>query len=105
MPAGTPSAGQLNDFIGYTPAATSLSASNRRKTDCGLNAISESPEEVGERLLRQELEHDLVAAARDQALAVHVQDAGKAAILRAEGQAEYARNIVHAAPRTAAPSR
>jgi hypothetical protein len=42
MPAGTPSAGQLNDFIGYTPAATSLSASKRRKIDCGLNAMSES---------------------------------------------------------------
>jgi hypothetical protein len=42
MPAGSPSAGHLKFFMGYTPAATSRSASSRRKTDCEVKAMSES---------------------------------------------------------------
>lgn len=60
--------------------------------------IGVDPEQVGERFLRQELEHDLVAAAGDQALAVEVQDTGKAEMRAVERQAEHAGDIVHADP-------
>jgi hypothetical protein len=63
------------------------------------------PEQVRERFLRQEFEHDHVAAARDQALAVEMQDAGKTKMSAVQRQAEYARDVIHADPRYVAGRR
>src|SRR5262249_9458331 len=75
---------------------------DRVRVECDVGV---DPKQVGERFLGEELEHDLVAAARDQAFAVEMQDAGKTNMRAVEGQAENACDVVHADPRNVAGGR
>jgi hypothetical protein len=72
----------------------------RLERDVGID-----PEQVRVLLLRQELEHDHVAAAGDQAFAVKMERAGQPDVLRIEREAERARDVVHADPEDVARGR